>query len=131
MHFLHPRLLVLIETLWNVKSTSFNLSSSSNDVLIETLWNVKWCTIEIRKVFVVVLIETLWNVKKHRTCASFRDCFCFNRNIVECKVTNEDGYVVEYPGFNRNIVECKVFWRTCRYSAVGGFNRNIVECKGK
>ena len=33
--------IVLIETLWNVKTIPFGLYSPTNAVLIETLWNVK------------------------------------------------------------------------------------------
>ena len=32
---------VLIETLWNVKSNDSGYCSAGNSVLIETLWNVK------------------------------------------------------------------------------------------
>ena len=55
--------MVLIETLWNVKSAAPVSKSFRFIVLIETLWNVK--RIAIRSSFFAckVLIETLWNVK--------------------------------------------------------------------
>ena len=54
-------------------------------VLIETLWNVK---IIARCKFCctgLVLIETLWNVKSYSAYCSCYDKNCINRNIVECK----------------------------------------------
>ena len=55
--------LVLIETLWNVKLTDYELQYSVNDVLIETLWNVKLVQRWAELKGMTVLIETLWNVK--------------------------------------------------------------------
>ena len=76
---------VLIETLWNVKSISIRFGLNVLSVLIETLWNVKNpagnrvgdCAVRINRNIVeckgildtfllvrrIVLIETLWNVK--------------------------------------------------------------------
>ena len=55
-------------------------------VLIETLWNVKSggnVTIDGQE---YVLIETLWNVKRILPSFSFNPASCINRNIMECKV---------------------------------------------
>ena len=78
-------LLVLIETLWNVKKRRhvrkylFQPGINRNiveckavlrllynpmcPVLIETLWNVKKLALKLITVGIPVLIETLWNVK--------------------------------------------------------------------
>ena len=56
--------IVLIETLWNVKSISIFFVSISFSVLIETLWNVKIIMSAIQNIKNIVLIETLWNVKR-------------------------------------------------------------------
>ena len=54
---------VLIETYWNVKSSSSMKSVQITAVLIETYWNVKLdCRVMVEKHF-LVLIETYWNVK--------------------------------------------------------------------
>ena len=37
--------LVLIETLWNVKTAIASIYSAKRVVLIETLWNVKYCSL--------------------------------------------------------------------------------------
>ena len=58
------RLVVLIETLWNVKRISDITLISTGLVLIETLWNVKTVHLIQHKLLMWVLIETLWNVKK-------------------------------------------------------------------
>ena len=55
--------LVLIETLWNVKTRKLNTSRVGKTVLIETLWNVKILHSSKNDVISIVLIETLWNVK--------------------------------------------------------------------
>ena len=41
-------------------------------VLIETLWNVKQVTAQLTKYASTVLIETLWNVKADYTWSRFR-----------------------------------------------------------
>ena len=54
-------------------------------VLIETLWNVKMTCGAAMVFHLFVLIETLWNVK---SCNNFFGFFLragINRNIVECK----------------------------------------------
>ena len=82
--FMH-RIIVLIETLWNVKQASIRVRLCGRFVLIETLWNVKMVSSPFDAFSREVLIETLWNVK---CCIFFRFfffCFCINRNIVECK----------------------------------------------
>ena len=56
--------MVLIETLWNVKTTVLNRHSPDSIVLIETLWNVKLYNSRKGIWSNVVLIETLWNVKQ-------------------------------------------------------------------
>ena len=79
-------MLVLIETLWNVKgktvlplvckATRINrniveckvektdfFTAPASTVLIETLWNVKFGVSGSASAFRSVLIETLWNVK--------------------------------------------------------------------
>ena len=55
--------------------------------------------------------------------------FSFNRNIVECKDTEDNPVNTKAKGFNRNIVECKERFprHPCRLRR--SFNRNIVECK--
>ena len=53
---------VLIETLWNVKTANAIASIADLDVLIETLWNVKFLQLSL-----------------------LRCCLRINRNIVECK----------------------------------------------
>ena len=56
-------ILVLIETLWNVKFQTGFCRSYLVSVLIETLWNVKSDMAELMAGEEAVLIETLWNVK--------------------------------------------------------------------
>ena len=56
-------LVVLIETLWNVKVFNHLSCSVRTFVLIETLWNVKFTGITRDGTPFIVLIETLWNVK--------------------------------------------------------------------
>ena len=55
-------------------------------VLIETLWNVKLSSPPRYSVIVLVLIETLWNVKNIANKSGHRGIPRINRNIVECKV---------------------------------------------
>ena len=55
---------VLIETLWNVKSTNHCKNTQLFWVLIETLWNVKTEISVNDEIIWSVLIETLWNVKE-------------------------------------------------------------------
>ena len=57
------RVIVLIETLWNVKQNAFTAADIVYSVLIETLWNVKSDMAELMAGEEAVLIETLWNVK--------------------------------------------------------------------
>ena len=54
---------------------------------------------------------------------------CFNRNIVECKVTRFYSCLTVGFRFNRNIVECKALKAKLTGMTKSGFNRNIVECK--
>ena len=54
-------------------------------VLIETLWNVKTRVTKIAYVGIEVLIETLWNVKSGVDKNVVIETICINRNIVECK----------------------------------------------
>ena len=53
-------------------------------VLIETLWNVKKTMNNWANKYVLVLIETLWNVKS-RSASQKHRLMSINRNIVECK----------------------------------------------
>ena len=80
-------LLVLIETLWNVKIVPSGKPGNSAIVLIETLWNVKQFSYLQCKFCKNVLIETLWNVKVFQSFRKRRGVLCINRNIVECKVS--------------------------------------------
>ena len=78
-------LLVLIETLWNVKIRAYPGVFPRISVLIETLWNVKKTSRFVLRILRSVLIETLWNVKLYKvTPPALTDSI--NRNIVECKV---------------------------------------------
>ena len=80
-------------------------------VLIETLWNVKSGSTDIKVCSYEVLIETLWNVKKADIAQIQLFGACINRNIVECKVWN---CIAKNPisySINRNIVECKDSYR--------------------
>ena len=79
-------MIVLIETLWNVKVDELQISGETARVLIETLWNVKYCCIALIIVSVPVLIETLWNVKIGMSRQVGDGVNGINRNIVECKV---------------------------------------------
>ena len=54
-------------------------------VLIETLWNVKSTTRWKDMILNIVLIETLWNVKSRIAHDKNELYFRINRNIVECK----------------------------------------------
>ena len=99
---------VLIETLWNVKFLSYRFNLWHFAVLIETLWNVKQAGIRVGLCgWFTVLIETLWNVKvvKHNTVQQRRRSI--NRNIVECKGGKHTGSKWNVVSINRNIVECK------------------------
>ena len=99
--------------------------------LIETLWNVK----EEEKVEETLklydLIETLWNVKKARDTSGLGVTIRFNRDIVECKVSDTFDSIIDRKRFNRDIVECKVDAMPPTSSVNDGFNRDIVECKGR
>ena len=101
-------LLVLIETLWNVKKHRHLNRSYHKPVLIETLWNVKFLQRITRLLQIRVLIETLWNVKSHGLAEISSLSASFNRNIVECKVVEVKVIGNTDLRFNRNIVECKV-----------------------
>ena len=104
----------------------------------------------LEKIENIVLIETLWNVKFTIRVSPPSFAFCFNRNIVECKVQcafyisvnrnvlietlwNVKQFLYQkectVPGFNRNIVECKGIHHAPVTAASSSFNRNIVECK--
>ena len=62
-------------------------TSSESDmvVLIETLWNVKTEKDISRETGEGVLIETLWNVKRQAVISNPLIKGSINRNIVECK----------------------------------------------
>ena len=79
-------IVVLIETLWNVKN-DFNVS-------------ISFC--------ITVLIETLWNVKNAKFVVYNDGALGINRNIVECKVFQVLLLRLSWRSINRNIVECKV-----------------------
>ena len=78
---------VLIETLWNVKVENAYADFAKQIVLIETLWNVKFSASVHYRQIIRVLIETLWNVKLLEEVKKQIPVVCFNRNIVECKVS--------------------------------------------
>ena len=61
-------------------------------VLIETLWNVKIFAFGYFCHQAFVLIETLWNVKRNRIEPKLFGNFGINRNIMECKVTVKSGF---------------------------------------
>ena len=83
------------------------LTGFNGIVLIETLWNVKTLgTLTVNSV-AGVLIETLWNVKKVNSIYYFEPGGRINRNIVECKAKNLALHWLVSPRINRNIVECK------------------------
>ena len=77
--------MVLIETLWNVKTEKFSVVSVKTLVLIETLWNVKEDATVWKDFPAAVLIETLWNVKFNSSGGYWNIYYRINRNIVECK----------------------------------------------
>ena len=99
--------MVLIETLWNVKS------GVDKNVVIETICinrNIVECKVyhtHKDEKGNLVLIETLWNVKIEFVSENFDD-FCINRNIVECKGRHYHILGRIILCINRNIVECKV-----------------------
>ena len=53
---------VLIETLWNVNTSTPSTVRKTAKVLIETLWNVNLISNSLNIHSRSVLIETLWNV---------------------------------------------------------------------
>ena len=63
--------------------------SGCSRVLIETLWNVKLDISMVVYPSFLVLIETLWNVKQI-ILRNGGSAPCINRNIVECKVYNDE-----------------------------------------
>ena len=75
-------------------------------VLIETLWNVKYYEIVMAAYTSAVLIETLWNVKLVPTILKIL-CPCINRNIMECKGRSILQNMRLQARINRNIMECK------------------------
>ena len=75
-------------------------------VLIETLWNVKSDMAELMAGEEAVLIETLWNVKRHPPSQDHGE-MSINRNIVECKGFSNLSISLSSVCINRNIVECK------------------------
>ena len=54
---------------------------------------------------------------------------CFNRDIVECKVTLSESGILYQDRFNRDIVECKDTQQNAGDRSDPCFNRDIVECK--
>ena len=76
-------------------------------VLIETLWNVKSQDEDEQEDIWIVLIETLWNVKNNLSIRLYYRDGRINRNIVECKEWIKCRSATGFTGINRNIVECK------------------------
>ena len=122
-------LLVLIETLWNVKIKNLLVKNTLQTVLIETLWNVKIKNLLVKNTLQTVLIETLWNVKWTSRNVNLLGRQCINRNIVECKAVPASPDRKTVFRINRNIVECKVDRKSGSDLWGRRINRNIVECK--
>ena len=111
-------LLVLIETLWNVKKHRHLNRSYHKPVLIETLWNVKFLQRITRLLQIRVLIETLWNVKGSASPALCCSQFVLIETLWNVK--SVDHLQVDFSlRINRNIVECKV-----------GIALTCLECSG-
>ena len=77
-------ILVLIETLWNVKSSVLTPIRSGKAVLIETLWNVKLVKYIIGNV-APRINRNIVECKVRFCCRTNKACSCINRNSVECK----------------------------------------------
>ena len=128
--FMH-RIIVLIETLWNVKSlvkccktmlhhrinrniveckgaTAVTIHAVNHLVLIETLWNVKHGTTHYMGVYEFVLIETLWNVKVKQSIIFNDSETVLIETLWNVKQSEYGLNGGHYVCINRNIVECKV-----------------------
>ena len=99
--------IVLIETLWNVKTFPSSVSATPPSFNRNIVECKVFSTSLVSPVY-IVLIETLWNVKLLRLILMQIILLSFNRNIVECKVAISVHNSEKAPSFNRNIVECKV-----------------------
>ena len=73
--------------------------ANSHIVLIETLWNVKTETLPEQTRIVAVLIETLWNVKSGIRAVITSSAVSINRNIVECKENFPLQYLLQIPWY--------------------------------
>ena len=111
------------------KDLSESATSSFLLVLIETLWNVKIKNLLVKNTLQTVLIETLWNVKWTSRNVNLLGRQCINRNIVECKAVPASPDRKTVFRINRNIVECKVDRKSGSDLWGRRINRNIVECK--
>ena len=76
-------------------------------VLIETLWNVKCMTDESFGGNVSGFNRNIVECKDSRKLDTRTESYRFNRNIVECKVEFITNLEIARLSFNRNIVECK------------------------
>ena len=125
-------LLVLIETLWNVKIWESQGYSVTRLVLIETLWNVKFLRSDTMSITNVGINRNIVECKDAYSGVNWCGCLPrINRNIVECKVEHGDIIIRSIPGINRNIVECKEMLKFTFWLVPVGINRNIVECKDR
>ena len=77
-------------------------------VLIETLWNVKSCSQSIKRGLGLCINRNIVECKAFQQNLDSSKSVRINRNIVECKVQNQFGfqYMKDFS-INRNIVECK------------------------
>ena len=79
---------VLIETYWNVNVIIDGIRFLTLKVLIETYWNVNFYHRTGAKNGNTVLIETYWNVNFYRMLFVAMYKQRLNRNILECKYSN-------------------------------------------
>ena len=58
--------IILIETYWNVNSSSQNTNDRLRHILIETYWNLNKSIDQLKGYGLRILIETYWNVNQFR-----------------------------------------------------------------
>ena len=76
-------------------------------VLIETLWNVKTCLHRVRVGHSLRINRNIMECKVVWNTSVLNRENCINRNIMECKAEQRTIISGNYQSINRNIMECK------------------------
>ena len=143
--------IILIETYWNVNSSSQNTNDRLRHILIETYWNVNKfskncivtqdyinrdileCKSELisyaSSIHIQILIETYWNVNNFNRPFMNRISAHINRDILECKsfcssTDRRAAMILIETYWNVNVYKQPV-----SFVAPVHINRDILECK--